>query len=256
MAITQKITSRVQLFIDDIVKGVSATDAYLNNFKCEKFKRERVYAAAHQLRHSPVVAAEIDRRLAESRERSIKSVADIANEFIRIGFADPGDVVQHRRLCCRHCWGVNHKYQWIDATEYAHAVRIAEQANVGKRGRARTPIPDDDGGYEFKFNRPPHPECPHCLGEGKPDVFITDTTKMTPEQRRLIERVKVTKDGIEIRFRNQQDALAKAGQMLGGFKNVVVLQNPDGSPINGGPAVGAMPPEEAAAKYMEWMKGK
>jgi phage terminase small subunit len=118
-------------------------------------------------------------------------------------------------------------------------------------------IPDCNGGFGYAFNAPPSPTCPQCRGEGQPDLFIADTTKLSADQRRLIERVKIAKDGsMEIRFRNQSDALTKAGQMLGGFKQTVVLQNPDGSAVNTTPAVVTMTPEQAQEAYMKWMNGE
>ena len=222
--------------------------------------RTTIARRGHDLRHEPDVDAEIVRRQQEAAKASVKSVADVTNEFLRVAYADPGKIVQHRRLCCRMCWGEDHKYQWVDMAEYAEALRVwqeIEQVRRETKGPKKKPRPepDDIGGYGFRFNRVPHPECPHCLGEGKPDVFIADTTKLSAEDRRLIERIKVTKEGVEIRFRNQQDALTKAGQMLGGFKSTVVLQNPDGSAVSVAPTVVSLTPEDAADAYNKWMNG-
>lgn len=254
-----KITTKVEHFIMAVCDGVSNVAAYRANYDCSRMLKPTIYRKAHDLRHDPDVSAEIDRRMAEARQASIQGVTDVANEFLRVAFADPGKIVQHRRLNCRYCHGVKHQYQWRDANEYAKALQTAKEDNDARRrmrpAKREIPLPGNEGGYGFAFNAPPHAACPHCRGEGKPDVFIADTTQLTPEDRRLIERVKVTKDGIEIRFRNQQDALTKAGQMLGGFKQTVVLQNPDGSAVNAAPTVIALTPDEAAAKYKEWMDG-
>lgn len=255
MALTDKQLN----FIVAICDGVNVTEAYRQNYDVARMKERTVYSRAYNLRHDPEVDEEIKRRRAEASAASILGVTDVANEFLRVAFADPGKIVQHRRLNCRYCHGVKHRYQWRDQNEYQHALTEAKEDNAVRRSRRppqkERPLPSDDGGYGFAFNAPPHAACPHCRGEGKPDVFIADTTQLTPEDRRLIERVKVTKDGIEIRFRNQQDALTKAGQMLGGFKQTVVLQNPDGSAVNNAPTVITLTPDEAAAKYKEWMDG-
>jgi phage terminase small subunit len=254
-----KITPRVHNFIIAVCDGRSLTDAYRENYECSRMKAATVNRLAHDLRHDPDVSAEIDRYLADARANAVAGVTEVANEFLRVAFADPGKIVQHRRLNCRYCHGVKHHYQWRDSNEYAKALMQAKEDNDARRrmkpAKREIPLPGDEGGYGFAFNAPPHAACPHCRGEGKPDVFIADTTQLTPEDRRLIERVKVTKDGIEIRFRNQQDALTKAGQMLGGFKQTVVLQNPDGSAVSAAPTVIALTPDEAAAKYKEWMDG-
>lgn len=244
-----KLTAKSHDFIRLVVEGVNATEAYRRTYDISRMKERTVYANAHRLRHDPDVEAEIARLIKEKADQSVKSAADVTNEFLHVAFADPGDIVQHRRLCCRFCHGVDHKYQWRDADEFEEAIEAFEAVMAKRKRRA----PNDEGGYGFAHNKPPHPGCPKCMGEGTPDVFIVDTTKLTPEKRRLIERVRVTKDGIEIRFRNQSDALTKAGQMLGGFKSTVVLQNPDGTAIQNAPTLVALAPEDAAARYKEWM---
>lgn len=254
-------TARQQNFIDGVMEGKSLSDAYRENYDCSRIGGVAINRRAALLAKEPKIAGEIQRRRDESTERSIQTAADVTNEFLRVAFADPGKIVQHRRLNCRYCYGVRHAYQWKDENEFNEAVRLhaeADQARKETKGPKKKPrpAPDDEGGYGFRFNVAPNPVCPHCMGEGHADVFIADTTKLTAEDRRLIERVKVTKDGIEIRFRNQQDALTKAGQMLGGFKQTVVLQNPDGSPVNTTPAVINMSPDDAAAAYKAWMDGE
>lgn len=255
------ITARQQNFIDGVVSGKSLTESYRENYDCSRMLPVTVNRRAAALAKEQMIADEIQRLREEASKRTVMSVADVTNEFLRVAFADPGKIVQHRRLNCRYCYGVKHAYQWKNPAEFDRAVQvweIDEQARKAARGPKKrpSPMPTDEGGYGFAFNATPHPECPACLGEGHADVFIADTTKLTPEERRLIERVKVTKDGVEIRFRNQQDALTKAGQMLGGFKSTVVLQNPDGTPINNAPNVVNLTPDEAAAAYRAWIDGK
>ncbi len=251
---------RIESFINAVVEGVTIERAFRDNFDCSRFLDHTIKRKAQELRNSPEILKEIEQRLEAARANSIRTVQDVTNEFLRIAFADPGDIIQHRRLCCRYCHGVNHQYQWKDAAEFNTAVTDTEAQNIARK-RMRPPlpalaIPSDAGGFGFAFNAPPSPSCPECRGEGQPDLFIADTTKLTADQRRLIERVKIAKDGsMEIRFRNQSDALTKAGQMLGGFKQTVVLQNPDGSAVNAPPVVTPLTPEQAQEQYMKWMNG-
>lgn len=255
------ITARMQNFIDGVVDGKSLSDAYRENYDCSRMLATTVNRRAHALAKEPGVSAEIARLRAEASAATVRNVTDVANEFLRVAFADPGRIVQHRRLCCRHCWGIDHAYQWKDDREFAHALRQHEEQEtirLAKRGPKGppVPVPTDEGGYGFAFNSQPHPTCPSCRGEGYPDVFIADTQSLSPEERRLIKKVKVTKDGIEIQFRDQQDALTKAGQMLGGFKQTVVFENPDGTPVHAAPVVVALSPDEAMARYKAWMEGE
>ncbi len=120
--------------------------------------------------------------------------------------ADPRDLVEYKRGNCRHCWGLNHAYQWTTA-ELLEAQQKAVDA--GK------PMPDETGGVGFVRSRPPHPDCPECGGEGYGRVIIRDSRDLSPEAAALLAGYKRTKDGEEVVMHSQQKAGETLGKIMG-----------------------------------------
>jgi phage terminase small subunit len=154
--------------------------------------------AARMLFRKVNVAREINRRLELMRSADILSGQDILRHWHDIATADPGEITQLRRCCCRYCWGKHFHYQWRDIAEYDRAA--AKAASDGLP-------PPEYGGLGFTDNDDPNPECPRCGGEGHPEVFVADTRDITGPARRLIAGVKQTRSGIEVMTRDQDAAL-------------------------------------------------
>ena len=255
-----KITDKVRQFAENIVSGISQAESYRRAFDCSRMKDTTIRHRAYDLAKAPEVKALLENLRAECTEKVITQAADVAEEMLRIHAVDTTQIVQHRRLNCRYCNGIDHAYQWKTADEYEQAVNAYNlNAQTSIRTKAAKAMkakgePSDSGGYGFRFNAQPVPTCPNCLGEGIPDVFIADTRFLTPQQRRVIQTIKQGKEGVEVKFRDQDGALKAAGQMLGGFKQTITLQNPDGSPV--APNAPQLPsdPLAAAQLYSEWIK--
>lgn len=154
---------------------------------------------ARMLYRKPAVARAINQGIKQLTEQAILNAQDILRHWHEIAIADPGEISQMRRVCCRYCWGFDNHYQWIDESEYDKAA--AKAANDSK------PPPDQSGGFGFVANDDPNPDCPKCAGEGIEDVFLADTRDLVGPARRLIAGVKKTKFGIEVMTRDQDAAL-------------------------------------------------
>lgn len=70
-----------------------------------------------------------------------------------------------------------------------------------------------------------------CGGHGKVSVHLADTRKLSGPARRLFAGVKETKNGIEIKMRDQDAALANISRYLGMVVERKELSGPGGSPI-------------------------
>ena len=158
------------------------------------------------------------------------TAADVLREYQALADADPSKIVNVRRVNCRHCWGVNHAYQW-KAREYAEA---CDRATDPKDPR---PLPVCDGGFGFRRNAEPNPDCPECDGEGVEDVFYNDTASLTGPERKLIASVKRTKDGVEIKMRDQDAALKVLAQYRGLLVERKELTGKNGEPLNTSPTM-------------------
>ena len=150
------------------------------------------------------------------------AAVDVLREWYLIATADPGELTKTVHRCCRHCHGVDNGYQWRDEAEYAQACQSALEAVQGTD--ASPVLPDCSGGFGFNARALVNEDCPQCLGEGHRDTFIQATDKLSEGGRRLFAGVKVTKDGVEIKTRDQDAAWLHLARYLGMITNDVKLK--------------------------------
>ena len=185
------------------------------------------YQASTALMADSRIAGRV-RELLDARElNSRMSIAKVLDHYAELAIADPNELAHVRWVCCRYCYGRDHKHQWIDPDEWAHAAAVAIA------GGAAEP-PSDAGGYGFNHTLEPHPDCPRCRGEGTAEVRVADTRKLTGAARRLYAGAKYGKHGIEIAMRSQDKALemlAKIYKMTapkdeneGGAEGVLIIK--------------------------------
>lgn len=177
---------------------------------------------ASALLKDPKVQALIEKQCAAVAKTALFEAADVLREWVDIATADPTRIARVRQVNCRNCWGIDHGYQWR-AREYAEACDIEM-----KLGNAP---PECAGGFGFVGNRPPHPDCPECHGEGVTDTYFEDMDKLPRAEKRLIAGVKKTKDGLEIKYRDQDGALKNIAQYIGMLVEKKELTGKDGGPI-------------------------
>jgi phage terminase small subunit len=163
------------------------------------------YAAAKTLMADVDVVAAIQLKREAVGQLTNISALTVLQRWLDIATADPSRIVRVRRLNCRYCWGHEHRYQWTDWEFAEKAARVMDW-QPSKMHPVRPPFPDASGGFGFHFNADPCPDCPRCLGEGHVDVFLADTSTLTGAERALYAGVKTTKDGIEVKFHDQQAA--------------------------------------------------
>lgn len=144
-------------------------------------------------------------------ERTQITQDKVLERWWEIATADPNELIQYRRVCCRYCHGNFHQYQWRDDTEFNNAMVEAFEAKADE-------LPSDMGGYGFCSTVEPHPDCPQCDGEGYGSVYGADTRKLPPAGRALYAGVKKTRDGFEIKLQDQGKALENVARHLGMFK--------------------------------------
>ena len=209
------LTDKQAAFVREYLVDMNATAAYKRaGYTAQGNAAE---AAASRLLSNVKVAAEIEKAQAALAERTEITQEMVLKRWWDIATADPNDLIQFRRTCCRHCHGVDHEYQWIDAAEYDRALALA----VAVENADPRTFPKDDGGYGFNKTLPPARDCPKCFGEGTGDVHATDTRHLKGSARLLYAGVKLTKDGFEIKMQDQGKALENVARHLGMFKDKV-----------------------------------
>lgn len=159
----------------------------------------------------------------------------VLSRWWEIATANPNELIHTRRLACRHCHGIDHKYQWEDEEEYTEELRKALDTAERESKRLDKPveavIPTDEGGYGYNKIADPHKDCPKCLGEGGLDVHVEDTRKLEGGAKLLYAGVKTTANGIEVLMQDQAKALEQVARHLGMFKDKLEVGGMDGSPL-------------------------
>ncbi len=150
-------------------------------------------------------------------ERTDITADMVLQQWWKLATADPNRLVQHRRVCCRHCWGADHKYQWRASEYQAAMVKADEDAGGGD-----PKYPSDAGGYGFDATREPNMNCPECRGEGIGEVYIHDSRKAGDAQI-LYAGAEQGVNGVKIKIRDQDKALELVAKHLGMFKDEINL---------------------------------
>src|ERR1700728_4473304 len=159
----------------------------------------------------------IREREAELAAAAGVTVEGILRDWQLIKDADPSELIWIEIRCFRHCYGTDHEYEW-NAWEFKKACESAAAHRCGKNCEEpcmKSVPPFPAGGLGFNPRRPPVEDCPNCKGDGEQFTKIADMRNVSPAARRLIAGVKQTKDGVEIKMRDQTDAVRNLAQFRG-----------------------------------------
>lgn len=173
-----------------------------------------------------MISKEMERVTADCRVEAV----DVLREILAIATADPSKIVQQRRVNCRHCHGLGYEYQW-KAREYAEACDHEVRAAAASKPPRLPEMPDCSGGFGFRRTAEPNPDCPECEGQGKEHVFIADTESLTGPERKLIAGIKQTRDGVEVKMRDQDGAMKMLATYAGLLIERKELTGKDGKPL-------------------------
>ena len=204
----EPLTEKQKRFGDEYLIDLNGTQAAIR----AGYSTRTAKAIAAENLTKPAVVAYIQAAMNARAERTQITQDQVLRRWHQIAFADANDLIEYRRVCCRHCHGTDHQYQWVDEAEFQRVLtRILADADP-KAGKPM--LPTDAGGFGFDAKADPHEDCPECHGEGHGVPHIHDTRKLRPGARALYAGVKVTKDGIEIKMHNQADALTNIARHL------------------------------------------
>lgn len=240
------LTQKEEDFCVYYVKNGGAAKAFLAAYGRGKRKDTTVARMANTLLNKPKLIKRIDELKAKVTKQAEFGIADVFNRWVQIAIADPADIVRLRRTCCRHCYGINHEYQY---TEREFALEQAE-AIAKKKEPPQRPL----GGFNFNATLKPVPTCTVCYGEGVESVYVEDTRSLTGPAKHLYAGIKQTRDGLQILMRDQDEALRNIAKYLGMFKNTIELTGKNGLPVAtiSGPSMNAV---DAAKIYQQIMSG-
>lgn len=202
---TNSLSPKQAMFVKEYLVDLNGTQAAIR----AGYSAKTADVQASRLLANAKVQAAIQEAMSKRSER-VEITADMVLEhWWKVATANPNDLMQYRRVNCRHCWGESFAYQWESENEYRRACQ--------KANKAEEPLPGDDGGYGFQSCRAPHPDCPQCDGEGHGYAHFHDTREVKGPAALLFAGVKQTKDGVEFKTRDQDKAMENVARHLGMF---------------------------------------
>ncbi len=207
------------------------SQAYRDVFKPADMSSRSVWVEACRMAGRLDVGRRIDYLRAQILERSQVSLVNMIHDLHDIATAEPGELMRMVVVNCKHCHGIDFKYQWTP-DEFAAACETVEKGNALVKPEARLPLPTCEGGLDFDAHGQPHPMCPHCLGIGRREVWVADTANLSHKASKLYKGVKVKSDGsIEILMHDPLAARDQLHKLLGAYKT-----NADGQSLAPGVA--------------------
>lgn len=210
------LTRQQQHFVDLLLASeeMNATDAYRQAYP--KSSPKAAESSASNLLRIPKVAEAIAKGQEDRSERLQIKADQVLRQWWTIATADPNELIEYRRTCCRYCHGDGHRYQFTQGEWERRQAEWAQQS-AKSDGEASPPPLDPHGGTGYDARREPHPDCTECHGEGVGAIFPKDTRHLSPAARLLYAGVKQTKEGLEIKMRDQDAALVNVAKHLGMF---------------------------------------
>lgn len=217
----RKADRRIELFVAEYLIDLNGARAAIAAGYSPKAARQQ----ASEMLARPDVQALVDAAMKARAERLQMDADAVLRRLAEIAEADPRELIELHRCCCRYCYGEGHYYQFtareMDRARDEHDAQVA----TGKAaGEFVAP-----GGIGYNPKRPPNEDCPECHGLGQERVIAKDTRTLSPAARRLYAGVKMTQNGLQVLTHSQVDALTKLGQHHGLFKSVVT--GPNGGPV-------------------------
>ena len=202
-------------------------EAYIECLDLSKACQKAGYSATYgsKLFELPHVKKYVE-HLQDLRVQRLAVNADaVITRLWKIATANPNNLIEYRRGCCRYCYGKDHRYQWTDA-EF-------ERAKLEARTRG-WPEPQGPGGSGYDRTLPPVKECPECQGEGHGHIHAKDTRHLDEGALALYAGAKIGRDGLEIKMHDQMRALELVGRSMGIFKD---KEKEGGNGEGGGPVL-------------------
>ncbi len=207
-ALADGMTFRERAFVEEYQKDNTKTKAGVR----AGYKEKTISAATYRLMKKPAITEAIRLIKAERMSRLSEEADMVASQFFAVATADPNELVQYRRVNCRHCWGNGHLYQRTPA-EYRNHVKAVLLSKHSKK--PPPPEFDEEGGFGFRRNRDPNPECPECCGEGVGEIFVADSRHLSATGKLLWEGVQIGKDGLTVKMASRESARLNMARMFG-----------------------------------------
>ena len=210
-----ELSPKQQMFVEEYMVDLNATQAAIR----AGYSPKTSTAQGARLLINVKVQAAIQEAVSKREQRTEITADRVVQELWNIVTADPNEITELRRTCCRFCWGKDHKYQRtsneLKRARNDYDLAVAEAKKEGKK----LPPFDEGGGIGYVATRGPNSDCPECFGEGVMSPFLKDTRNLSPGAKSLYAGVKLGQGGIEVKMHSKDKAIELLGRHLGMFKD-------------------------------------
>lgn len=227
--------SRVDLFVKEYLIDLNGRQAAIR----VGYNPQSARTQAADMLATPAVQAAVAKAMEERAERTGITQDKVLERWWAVATADPRELTELHRICCRHCWGFENHYQWTPQElrnaldEYKRQIDACADEAAKKKVRAV----DQTGGTSYDPRKDPNPDCPECFGSGVETVVAKDTRDLSPAARLLYAGVKTTQHGLEVKAHSQGDALVNVAKHIGMLAQRLRVGNTD-DPADDEDAVG------------------
>jgi phage terminase small subunit len=185
------------------------------------YSTKAAYNAATTLLANPLVQDEIRRLMHNLEKKTGVTAARLIEEAWGIATADVNDLVEYRRNCCRHCYGIGFgRQRTVAEFNKAKSDYLVKRAKAILKGINADDYEefDEEGGIGYDARKAPNPDCMECFGDGIGSTHFKDTRNLTPAARALYAGVKQTKDGHQMLLIDKLGAMEKLFKHMGLYK--------------------------------------
>lgn len=210
------MTDLMRRFVDEYTKDFHGAAAAV---------RAGYSANAARVTASKILAREdaqelLRQKMAKIEAKTEISAAKVLEQAYGIVTADVNDLVEYRRRCCRHCYGIDYGYQRTvhEVNEARREYEKNVRACSNDQQREALGDFDEKGGIGYDARKVPNPDCTNCWGDGVGDAHFKATADLSPDARALYAGVKQTKDGFQMLLVDKNAAMEKLFKHLGLYK--------------------------------------
>jgi hypothetical protein len=227
----EKLTAKQALFVEEYLVDLNGTQAALRT----GYSIKTAASISSENLQKPQIVAAIARRKAERLKSVNIDQGQILAQLINVVASDANELVEYRRTCCRHCWGIAHGYQRtvgeVEADREEWEREQDKNALLPPEQRKAAKPFNERGGIGYDKRKAPHEDCAECFGEGVGQVFMKDTRNLSPEARALYAGMKQTKDGLEVKMHDKQGYMTLLMRHAGMLNDKIKLQGDAENPL-------------------------
>lgn len=205
------LSAREQMFVREFVQDFNGTQAV----RRAGYVGKSAYMYASTLLRVPKIVTAIRAILQERSDRLEVTADNVAQYWWDLATADARELAPIKIVCCRHCYGIDHQYQFT-LNEMRTARRSHEQIQLKISNPAKRVMFDELGGDGYDRLLAPVENCPECRGRGILDVQVPDLAKVSRGAQLLYDGFKLNRDGsFEVKMRDRSRAMENFEVLVG-----------------------------------------